>query len=803
MRGVVQAGEAESKAGRSTDGLRLRVAGVVQGVGFRPFVHRMAVRHGLRGWVRNTTGHVEIAVAGDAGDLDRFVHALTAEAPPLARIDRVERETLRGAILGPFRIVESEAMGAQGQWVSPDVATCADCEAELFDGADRRYRYPFITCTNCGPRYSVIERMPYDRERTSMRAFAQCPACAREYASIGDRRYHSETNSCPVCGPRLSYLDRLGVACPTNDPIGSAANALRAGSIVAVRGLGGFHLACDATAEDVVVRLRFGKHRDGKPLAVMVRTLEDARQLALVSDEEARWLQHPGRPIVVLEARTASPVAPSVSGGLSTIGVMLAYAPVHLLLLDAVRRPLVMTSGNHGGEPLAASLGEALHDLGDVADAVLTHDREIVARIDDSVLRVVPECGRRPGPPVAPALLMRRARGFAPMPVDLPIPTPVPLVAVGPHLKNTLVLAQGRDAYVSPHIGDLETLGTAEHWRATYDSFRELFRVEPAVAVRDLHPQYLSTRLADELGLDRVIAVQHHHAHIAAVAGEHGVTEPVIGVAFDGTGYGADGHTWGAEIMIADLAEYRRVAQLRYAPLPGGDVAARSPWRVALGYRSLAVGDGDAFGLAVAGVDARAHQFVERQIDAGVNVPLASSMGRLFDAAAAVLGICLESHFEGEAAMRLEACAGRQFADPLPYDVAVAADGSRCFDPLPLLIELGRRARRGEDVRRLAAAFHESVAAGTATFVGSLASAEGIHRVALGGGVFQNVRLLTSLAGRLQALGLDVLTANVLSPNDGAVAYGQAVVAAARLANGWPASEEIPGTTRATGADIW
>ncbi len=784
MNRTVEAQRAESRAGQATDGLRLRVAGVVQGVGFRPFVHRMAARHGLRGWVRNTTGDVEIAVAGEPWELERFVRALTLEAPPLARIDRVEREDLREAILGPFRIVESDAAGETGQWVSPDVAICAECEAELSDPANRRYHYPFITCTDCGPRYSVIERMPYDRERTSMRTFVQCPACAREYTSLGDRRYHSETNSCPICGPRLAYLDRRGVPVGTGDPIEAAAAALRAGGIVAVRGVGGFHLACDATAEGAVVRLRLGKHRDGKPLAVMVRSLDEARALAHVSEREAEWLQRSARPIVVLDAREGSPVARSVSGGLTTIGLMLAYTPAHLLLLEATGRPLVMTSGNRSGEPLAASLHEALRDLGDVAGSFLTHDREIVARIDDSVVRVVPPPTRAVDDGRAPATLMRRARGFAPLPVALPVPTPEPLIAVGPHLKNTLTIAAGRDAYVSPHIGDLETLETAEHWRTTYDAFRDLFRIEPAVVVHDLHPQYLSTRLAGELGLDRAIAVQHHHAHIAAVAGEHGVTEPVIGVAFDGTGYGDDGHTWGAEILVADLAGYRRVAQLRYAPLPGGDVAARSPWRVALGYRTLAPEAAPAFALATEGVDPRAVQLVERQIAAAVNTPLASSMGRLFDAAAAVLGVCRASHFEGEAAMRLEARAGRREAEPLAYNAVAGEDGRYRFDPVPLLATLGERALRGEDVGRLAAVFHESVAEGTAAFVESLAAREGIKRVALGGGVFQNARLLASLLVRLEARGLQVITAVALPPNDGGISYGQAVVAAARLALG-------------------
>ncbi len=774
--------EAESAPGSHPAGLRLRVAGVVQGVGFRPFVHRLAVRHALRGWVRNTTGDVEIAVAGELLELERFVTALRAEAPPLARIDRVEREPADAGEFGAFCIVESESDGTTGQWVSPDVATCADCEAELFDPANRRYRYPFITCTNCGPRYTVIERMPYDRERTTMRAFPQCPACRSEYGAIGDRRYHSETNSCPACGPRLAFLDAAGHEQAGLDPIAAAAARLRTGAIVAVRGLGGFHLAADATDEAAVQRLRRGKHRDGKPLAVMVRSLRDVRRLAVVSDAEAEWLVRPSRPIAVLERRADAGVARSVCGALSTIGVMLPYTPAHLLLLDAVGRPLVMTSGNHSGEPLAASLDEARRDLGDVAEAYLTHDRDIAARIDDSVLRVAP--GAAPAGGAGVTILMRRARGFAPLPVALPVATPAPLVAVGPHLKNTFTIAAGRDAYVSPHVGDLETLETADHWRATYESFCRLFRVEPAVAVRDLHPQYLSTRLAEELGLERTEVVQHHHAHIAAVAGEHGIRDPVIGVAFDGTGYGDDGLTWGAELLLADLATYRRVGQLRYAPLPGGDVAARSPWRVALGYLSLEPGRRDAFRLAFEGVDPRVVETVRRQVAQGVNSPLASSMGRLFDAAAAVLGVCRESHFEGEAAMQLESRAGRHRGVLLPYPAARGEGDRQVFDPLPLLGALGERAASGEDTGLLAASFHESVAAGTADAARAIAEQEGVRWVVLGGGVFQNARLLASLSGRLEAHGLRVLTARTLPPNDGGVSYGQAVVAATRLARG-------------------
>ena len=458
------------------------------------------------------------------------MRALSAEAPPLARIDRVDREACTARSSARSGSWRATARGETGQWVSPDVAICPACEAELFDPADRRYRYPFITCTNCGPRYSVIERMPYDRERTSMRAFGQCPACAREYASIGDRRYHSETNSCPVCGPRLRLPRPPGRA---RWAAAIRSNRLRRRSAPAASspcaGVGGFHLACDATDEAAVARLRRGKHRDGKPLAVMVRSLDDARRLALVSDAEAEWLARPARPIVVLEA--ARRIAGGAVGGrraLDTSASCCAYTPVHLLLLEAARRPLVMTSGNRSGEPLAASLDEALRDLGDVAGSLphaRSRDRGAHRRLGGAH-----RARRAPGGTAARARPPSSCAAPAGSPRSrwrCPLPTPVPLVAVGPHLKNTFTVATGRDAYVSPHVGDLETLDTAEHWRATYDSFRDLFRVEPTVVVRDLHPQYLSTRLAEELRPRRAsIAVQHHHAHIAAVAGEHGVASP-------------------------------------------------------------------------------------------------------------------------------------------------------------------------------------------------------------------------------------------------------------------------------------
>jgi hydrogenase maturation protein HypF len=753
--------------------LRLSVTGVVQGVGFRPFVHRLALRHGLAGWVRNASGDVQIEVEGSAAGLDRFLRSLREEAPPLARIQRVDAVPCIPTGADAFEILRSTAEPDRRQSVPPDTALCAACEAELFDPANRRYRYPFITCTDCGPRFTVIEALPYDRERTSMRAFTQCALCAEEYGSPDSRRYHSETNSCPACGPRLWFEPASAPRAGGSDALAAAAALLSDGGILGLRSLGGFHLAADATSEPALARLRQRKHREAKPLAVMVRTLADARRLATVGPEEERLLASAERPVVVLQRRADCPLAPSVAPGLDTIGVLLPCTPLHHLLLDLVHRPLVMTSGNSSEEPIAIGNAEAQRRLATIADGFLLHDREIVTRYDDSVVRVAGE-----GP-----MLLRRARGYAPLPVELPVATPRPLLAVGPHLKNTFTLAHGAAAFVSQHIGDLETLETLEHFTGVLDRMRTLFRIEPEVAVRDLHPGYLSTRIADELGLERVITVQHHHAHIAAVMAEHGLTGPAIGVAYDGTGYGADGHVWGGEILECDLEEFRRVGHLRYAPMPGGDAAARAPWRAALGYLATEPSVAPAFRLAFEGVGHQERAVADSQLTARLNSPLASSMGRLFDAASAVLGLRRVNHYEGQAAMELEALAGRRAAREFPCGIEEEIDGVWQLDPVPLLAELGARRQRGEDPAGLAADFHASVAGATAELARRACEATGLATVALGGGVFQNARLVTSVQTRLAAMGLQVLTARQLGPNDGAVSYGQAAVAAARLAH--------------------
>jgi hydrogenase maturation protein HypF len=757
-----------------TTACRVRVTGLVQGVGFRPFVHRLALRHHLGGWVRNCSGDVQIALEGVGPEVEAFLEELRREAPPLTRIEAVATEPAAPEGLAQFSILRSADEPDQRQPVSPDVALCPACEAELFDPSNRRYRYPFITCTDCGPRFTVINAMPYDRERTSMVAFQQCSACRAEYEDPSDRRYHSETNSCSHCGPRIWFGSGIG-PWTSRTPLAllQAAGLVRQGGILALRGLGGFHLAVDATDAAAVARLRLRKRRDAKPLAVMVRTLAEAHRYADLNDTEAALLSGPERPIVLVALRSDSGLTAGVAPGLRHVGLILAYSPLHHLLLEQVNRPLVMTSGNVSEEPIATGNQEALLRLVGIADGFLLHDREIIERYDDSVLRVV---NRQP-------VFLRRARGYAPLPLQLPIPTPRPLVAVGPHLKNTFTLAHGATAWVSQHIGDLENLETLSHFRNTLAAYRRLFRVEPEVAVRDGHAGYLSTRVALELGLSRIITVQHHHAHIAAVMAEHGETSSVLGVAFDGTGAGDDGTVWGAELLIADLTGYRRVANLLPVPMPGGDLASRTPWRAALGYLSLEPGFRDAFAAAFEKVDPLELAVARRQVDRRLNAPLASSMGRLFDAAAAIIGLRAGSSYEGQAAMELESLAGRRPATEYPCRF-LEVDGRIVLDPLPLLAVLGAHRRRGMDPADLAADFHASIAWATAELVRRTARAAGLSTVALGGGVFQNARLLESLTTRLQASGFRVLIPKRLSPNDGAISYGQAAVAAALLAAG-------------------
>jgi hydrogenase maturation protein HypF len=763
----------------------LTVTGVVQGVGFRPFVNRLALRHALAGWVRNTAGTVEIEVEGAPRDLEEFAAELRIDAPPLARIQGVRTEPITPRGGHDFAIIESCDEPGAAPAVPADVALCKACAKEFDDPRNRRFMYPFITCTDCGPRHTVIERLPYDRARTSMRAFPLCRACASEYATPGDRRHHAESISCPTCGPRL-WAERGVTAKPERAPAMSAFSALAAsaswlrdGLIVAIRGMGGFHLAADATNDAAVRRLRERKGREAKPFAVMVRSIEDAHALGVLSADAKGLLVSAERPVVLVPAREGA-VAPSVAPGLSTIGLLLPSTPLHLLLLGRVGRPLVMTSGNLSEEPIAADNDEARARLGNVADGFLLHDREITARVDDSVVR----------PAASGPILLRRARGHAPLPIHT-LPATRPILAVGAELKHTFALARGDTTWVSPHLGDLSRLETLEHARATLAHFGTLLRFEPEVVAHDLHPGYLSTRWALETGLP-AIGVQHHHAHIAAVLAEHGLAGPAVGLAFDGTGYGEDGHIWGAEVLVADLTGYRRVAHLRYVPLAGGDRAIRSPWRSLAGFASLDPALLSAVEPALATIDPRERRVCAAQIASRLNAPMASSMGRLFDAAACLLGLRLESQYEGQAAMELEACAGRRRGEVLPFPLLPSPE-PWVLDPIPLLLALAEGRRRGDDPADLAASFHETVARAAIQGARAAADASGLDLVVCSGGSFQNARLLDRCLALGADAGLVMLRPHRLSPNDGAISFGQAAVAAARLSQGAPTVPPAPG----------
>jgi hydrogenase maturation protein HypF len=674
----------------------------------------------------------------------------------------------------PRRAVTADTPGGALNQGLPDLAMCPACARELRDPSGRRYRYPFISCNDCGPRYSVIEDLPYGRDRTSMRAFPLCPACEAEYRTPGSRRFRAESICCPACGPRLWLELPLSgdVQARDGEAIERAIGLLAAGGLLAVPGLGGLHLACDATREGPVVTLRQRSHREAKPVAVMVRDLAAARALADLSDAEAALLARPERPIVVVTARPGAALARAVAPGLDTVGLMLPATPLDQLVLDGWDRPLVMTGGHPSEEPAIAAIEDARVRLGSIADALLLHDRGILARAADSVFRLA---GTRP-------LVLRRSRGYAPLPLALPITTPIPLLAVGADRRNTFALAVGSGAYLSPHLGDLDGPAAVERFRAALAGYRRLFDVEPQVVVHDRHPGQRSTALARTLGLTVAPPVQHQHAHVAAVLAEHGRSGPAIGVAFDGTGYGDDGAVWGGEVLMADLCSFRRLAHLRYSPLPGGDLAVRRPWRVALGYATLDRAVRPAFALAFAHADPREITLAERQIEVGMNTPMASSMGRLFDAAASVLGVRQVAKYEGQAAMELEALAGRRVAAEYAWRLDDEGDDCWILDPLPLLSRLGHLRQKGRDVADLAADFHASIAWMTVRVVRRAVEQTGVTTVVLAGGVFQNARLASSVTTQLEQHHLEVLLPRLLSPNDGAVSYGQAAVAAARLA---------------------
>jgi hydrogenase maturation protein HypF len=706
-----------------------RVTGTVQGVGFRPFVYGLARRYELAGFVLNDGGGVSIEAEGEAGSLDGFAAALTDEAPGLARIESVQTSPL--AIRGEheFVIAPSAAIGRTAL-IPPDVATCDDCLRELLDPGDRRYRYPFTNCTQCGPRFTIVRAVPYDRPNTTMAGFPLCDDCRREYEDPTDRRFHAEPIACPVCGPQLSM------------PLARAVQLLRDGAIVAVKGLGGYHLACVAGDEEAVGRLRARKRRDQKPFAVMTPAPE---LLVSLDAAELHLLRSPARPIVLARRREGAAVADAVAPGTSWLGVMLPYTPLHHLLAADVGAPLVMTSGNRSDEPIAVSDDDARDRLGEIADAFLAHDRPIHRRCEDSVVRA--------GFPV------RRSRGYAPGALPLPVAAARPVVAVGAELKSTFCVAREAAAFLSPHLGDLDTEAAYAAFRSDLELYLDMLGVTPEVIACDMHPDYLSTRWARERAADP-LEVQHHHAHAAACLAEHGERGPALAVVFDGTGYGPDGTLWGGEVLRCDLREFERLAHLDPVALPGGAAAIHEPWRTAAAY------------LEMAGRPVPFPGWPALRPVLAVNAPMSSGMGRLFDAAAAVLGVRDRVSYEGQAAIELEQLAGDEAAEPY---VCAIEDG--VIAGADLIAAAHDDLAAGRPRTQIAAAFHEGVAAAAAS---ACAAAGDPRLVVLSGGTFQNVRLLRSLRLRLEELGFRVLSHARVPPNDGGISYGQAAVASAR-----------------------
>jgi hydrogenase maturation protein HypF len=761
----------------------IRVRGAVQGVGFRPFVYRLARELALSGWVRNDAAGVTIEVQGAAIKIDRFVQRLSADAPRLARVASIEtREQSLCPPAADFSIMESRG-GVVTTSVPADAAVCEECLAELFEPHDRRYRYAFINCTQCGPRYTITRALPYDRAQTSMSGFAQCPACLAEYTSPEHRRFHAEPNACPACGPRLALVDAAGQAV-AGDPIEATLARLLAGEIVAIKGLGGFHLACNAGDARAVARLRSRKHREEKPFAVMIANAASAQTWATCGAGERVLLESPERPIVLLRKNPgADAVLAGIAPGLAWLGVMLPYTPLQYLIFhEAAGRPtgtawlrevsdlvLVMTSANPGGEPLVTGNDEALARLAGIADAVLLHDRDIVARCDDSVVRL--------GATNAPQFI-RRARGYTPRPVKLAHAGPS-ILATGAYLKNTVCVTRGDEAFLSPHIGDLDNATTCEALLEAVDHLCAVLDVTLDAVAHDLHPDFFSTRFAasfaEEHGLPAV-PVQHHHAHIAAVAAEHRYTAPLLGLALDGVGLGDDGAAWGGELLWVDGAKWRRLGHLGELKLPGGDRAAREPWRMAASALHR-LGRGDEITARFASQSAA--PAVAGMLERNLNCPATSSMGRLFDAAAGLLGTRAVMAFEGQAAMQLEGLADRHGA-VAPAGQLFGIDDEGTLDLTPLIARIADERDAGYG----AALFHATVIAALAAWVTRAADSTGLRTVALGGGCFLNAILSTGLAQALAARSLTVLEARQAPPNDGGLALGQAWVALHALGRG-------------------
>jgi len=758
-------------------GKRTKVAikGIVQGVGFRPFIYQLAHRYRLAGYVSNDAQGVHVEVEGSETDIERFCQAVRVHPPPLAHIASLECTDIPLRNDTSFRIEPSKAGEERTTLISPDVCICKECLKELNDPSDRRYRYPFINCTNCGPRYTIIQDIPYDRATTTMDSFTMCPACQAEYDDPGNRRFHAQPNACWQCGPTVTLRDGMGNPVPCGDPVREAVTLLEKGAILAIKGLGGFHLAVDAANHAAVTRLRRRKHREEKPLALMVKDLEAAREIAHLDDTDIRLLTSHQRPIVVLKKRRSHGLSHQVAPRNGYLGVMLPYTPLHVLLMEGSYMALVMTSGKMTAEPINIDNGQAFQHLGDIAEYFLTHNRDIHLRSDDSVVRVVDGVSRQ----------IRRSRGYVPVPVFLSkeLETLPPVLAVGGELKNTICLTKENRAFLSQHIGDMENLETLEFFHLTIGHLQRILQIGPQVLACDLHLNYLSSQFArDQQGLPTV-AVQHHHGHIVSCLAEHGIGGPVIGLAMDGTGYGADGQIWGGEVLLADLTSFHRAAHLEYIPLPGGDAATKSPWRTALAYLDKAYGD-ELLHLPLVWVrrlDPENAQIVLHMARKGINSPLTSSCGRLFDAVSSLVGLRDTIAYEGQAAIELEMCRSPKERGTYPWQVRQEND-PWIMETIPLVRGVVEDLQGGVRRGRISGRFHNTLIQMFSEVCIRLREQTGINRVAMSGGSFQNATLLTGLTRLLTSQGFSVYTHSLVPSNDGCLALGQAVCAGLRHA---------------------
>ncbi len=754
----------------------ITVCGVVQGVGFRPFVHGLACEYDLKGWVRNRSGSVDIEAEGTEAGLNSFLESLESRAPSVAYVEKIDVTYHPPKGHRAFEIRKSLEEGDGVRLVSPDIAMCGRCRQEISDPGNRRFQYPFTNCTHCGPRFSIIEEIPYDRPKTTMRRFSMCPDCRREYENPSDRRFHAQPNACPSCGPSLRLTDSNGTIVACDNVVQKAAALLRSDKILAIRGLAGFHLACDAGNEKTVELLRRRKHRPAKPFAVMLADLEMVGKYCQVSSGEAELLTSRQSPIVLLDRLKNIPgICSSIAPNLNSLGVILPYTPLHYLLLAEIERPLVMTSGNISGEPVLKDNDEALGRLGEIADFFLLHDREIHARSDDSIA-FVSDGG---------AHVVRRARGYAPYPVLLPFRSKQ-ILACGAEEKNTFCMARDSHAFLSPHIGELSSEQTFMHFEKSIELYRTLFRIDPEIVACDMHPDYPSTKFAKSICKKQnleLVAVQHHHAHIASCMVENSVKEPVIGIAFDGTGYGTDGAIWGGEFLLADYSGFRRMGHIQYVRMPGGGTAVRKPYRMALGYIFELLGmDFNPEGLAIAGY-ASEFEIIRQQLARDINSPRTSSAGRLFDGVSALLGIRETIAYEAQAATELEMKAlemkaGEDIPCLEPYDFDIAdKDGMRIIGITPLIEAVVRDIRSNISVSTISMKFHVTVAHIIENMCRLISSDTGLKRVALSGGVFQNRLLLRMVLALLRNDGFEVHQQRLVPCNDGGISLGQTVVA--------------------------